>query len=70
MEVIFFPNGNTACFINGEQVPELQESWIVLFIKHLEKNNYNPMDFVIKIPCGECKPFKTEEGLWNWDIIY
>jgi len=35
-EVLFFDNGNTMHFKEGKQVPELQKSWFMLYIKFLE----------------------------------
>ena len=65
-EVMFFENGNTAVFIDGEQVPTLQKSWLLLFVKFLQSKKQNPEDFEYLMPNGRsCKLFKTEDG-YNW----
>ena len=48
-EVIFMRNGNTAVFDeDGEQIPELQESWFLKYIDFLKKGGINP-GFIEKI---------------------
>jgi len=38
--IMFFQNGNTAVFDkNGEQVPELQKGWLLMFIEFLQSKN-------------------------------
>ena len=66
--IYFMPNGISAVFIDTKQVPNLQESWIQLFFKHLLENGYDPLDFDIVMPDGKkAKAFKTEDG-YNWKI--
>jgi hypothetical protein len=68
--IYFFPNGNTAVFINENQVPILQESWIRLFFEHLIKNGHNPQDFDITMPDGShAKAFKLSNGEYNWRFL-
>lgn len=69
-QVMFFLNGNTAVFdLAGRQIPELQESWVVLFLKFLESQGHNPLDFSFTLPDGrQAKPFRTSDNSWNWEI--
>lgn len=68
--IYFFPNGNTAVFIDDKQVGILQEAWIRLFFEHLIKNEQNPEDFEITMPDGSsAKAFKLEDGSYNWKFI-
>jgi len=66
-EVLFFDNGNTMHFKEGKQVPELQKSWFMLYIKFLEEYGINPIDGVYKLPGGEAKVFKIKTG-YNWQF--
>ncbi|HUX56233.1 MAG TPA: hypothetical protein VMV77_04620 [Bacteroidales bacterium] len=67
--IYFFANGNSSVFINGEQMPVLQEAWIQLFFKYLVEKGYDPLDFEIKMPNGSsAKAFKTSDGNFNWEI--
>ena len=63
----FFANGNIAVTNKtGEQVPELQrKSTVVLFAEFLEAQGYNPEDFLLELPSGKARLFKTDNG-WNW----
>ena len=67
-EVLFFHNGHTAYLKNGNQAPELQESWFNLYIKFLEEKGINPLDGIYKLPAGDAEVFKTEDG-YNWRFI-
>lgn len=69
--VFFFPNGNTACCDeHGEQIGELQKSWLLLWIDHMEKMGFNPEDLKeIHLPSGMVKLIKIDdEGKirYNW----
>jgi len=67
--ILFFANGNTAVFKDGEQVAELQQSWFMLFIDRLESQGFNVDDpaLVIGMPNGRrARLFKTSEGRRNW----
>jgi len=65
---MLFPNGNTAAFKNGEQVPELQKSWLIMYLQFLELNEIDPTKCQIEIGSRIVRPFKTEDGFWNWEI--
>jgi hypothetical protein len=64
--IYFFANGNSAVFINEEQVPHLQQAWIQLFFDHMLKNGEEPDEFIITLPNGDkvC-PIKLEDGSYN-----
>ena len=67
----FFSNGNTACFNEkGQQMPEHQGSWLLLFVTTLALNGVD-LEKIEKIilPDGtQAKLFKNQEGGWNWEI--
>lgn len=70
--VTFFNNGTTMVFdVNGDQVPELQEAWLCLWLKHAESLGYNPIECKdIQLPHGRyAQPFRTSEGNFNWSIV-
>jgi len=68
--IIFFNNGNTACFDEkGQQIPRLQTAYIGLFCEWLEGQGVDPTKVIFTMPDGrEAKPFKTELGSWNWKM--
>ena len=70
MNVIFFPNGNTAVFDeDGKQIPQLQKSWILLFAEHLRDQNIDPLKADYTMPDGSSASlFKTSDGSYNWRI--
>jgi len=68
MQVIYSPNGNTAVFEDGEQVPELQESWIITHIEFLESKDIDVESLDIILPSGmHAKVFSTSNG-YNWRV--
>ena len=69
VNVIFFPNGNTAVFENNEQVPELQQSWFLKFVEFLESKDVDVMNSTYVLPEGTAiKLIRTEEG-YNWNFV-
>ena len=67
--VFFFGNGNTAvCNEIGNQVPELQESYLLLFVSKLEAAGFDPTLPVYHLPAGDAKVVRTSEG-YNWQFI-
>lgn len=69
MNVLFFGNGNTAVFVDGAQVPELQESWVLLFAKFLESREIDPTKVRFVFQNGrEAKVFRIEDGGLNWSF--
>lgn len=64
--VLFFPNGNTAFFRNGHQVPELQKSWLRLYVDFLERQGVDPTTVKFEFPNKlVAEVFKVEDG-YNW----
>jgi len=76
LAVHFFWNGNTAVFRDGQQVPELQESWLVKFVEFLESKGEDPQRFEFHLPNGsiaklhrlEGARYRMEGARWNWEI--
>lgn len=71
MNVIFFNNGNTEVFgNNGEQMPELQQSWFLKYLEFLEQHplNIDVEEVTFETQNGlKFEPFKVEDG-WNWKV--
>lgn len=76
----FHPNGKTTVTDeSGQQIPNLQESWLILFFKFLESRGVNPRECEFTLPMRsqigssilsvEATPIKTEEG-WNWSTKF
>ena len=70
---IIFSDGNTAVFgSDGQQMPELQESWMRLLLNFWESKEIDPTKIqILTIVNGrDCHihPFKTSEGDWTWRI--
>jgi hypothetical protein len=66
--VMFLGNGGTAVFIDGEQVAELQQPWLVKFVEFLEEQGQDPATFEYRLPNGNnAKVSRTESG-WHWEI--
>lgn len=51
-EVWFSYNGNTAAFSGEEQVLELQESWLRLYVKFLRSKGVDPEKVTFYLPGG------------------
>jgi hypothetical protein len=70
MEVWLFINGNTAVIgDDGMQMPELQQSWLVLFAEYLESEGFDPTKVDFTLPSGlRVEMFKTSNNDYNWRI--
>lgn len=67
VKAIMFGNGNTACFDkHGQQIGELQKSWLQLYCELLEKNGFDPTEVEFDLPMGNAKVFKCEDGNETW----
>ena len=70
--LMIFSNGNVAAFNkNGEQICELQVSTFDLYFKFLESQGIDPAEIgtietIINGRSVYLKPFKTEDGWWNY----
>lgn len=73
-KVIFFPNGVTAVFDSKDQVSELQEPWLLLFVEFLKSKGHDPTTFEYTLPNNmkarviEIEDPDTKEKRYNWDI--
>lgn len=67
IEVLFFPNGNTAVFKDGKQVTELQENWSLLFAFFLKDRGVDITEVKFRFPSGQtAEVFKTTNNKYNW----
>lgn len=65
--VFCYPNGNTAVCLDGKQVPEAQEPWILSIAKNLEKCGLDPTTAEVNLPTGErAHFFRTSAGQISW----
>ena len=70
IDVLLFPNGNSAVLVNGKQMPELQKSWLILFIEHLEDKGIDPTKVIFALPSGQkVKVFKNPNNDYNWRLV-
>jgi hypothetical protein len=70
MEIFFSSSGNTAVFdTEGEQIPELQKSYILMFAEFLEKDyGIDPLKLTFTMPDGrKAHLFSTDSG-YNWRL--
>ena len=71
-EVFFFPDGVTAVMdVNTrEQVPELQESWLRLFVNFLQAKGIDPTECILTMPNGrKAVIFRLNDvNEYNWRI--
>lgn len=68
--IVFFSNGNTCVFDeNGEQIPQLQESWFRLFIELLRCDDIDFKNAEIIMPDNrKANILELENDDWNWEI--
>ena len=68
--IMIFTNGNTACFDEkGNQIAEIQFSWLELYFQKLESLGINPnkvknIEMSVNGRNVYAKPIRLEEG-WN-----
>ena len=71
-KIYFFRNGNTLVYAgqkDSDQIPELQESWILLYLEFLVSKGYDPEEFKFMFPDGkEGRFFKLDDESYNWEI--
>jgi len=69
MKVIFFPNGNTVVFENGQQVPDLQESWFMLYVQLLAAIGIDPTEVEFVMPdANRAEVVDAGTAGFNWRI--
>lgn len=68
--IMFFPSGQSAVFdANGQQIGELQKSWLLLWAEHAHRLGYRVDGIIIKMPDGRnAKLFKTSAITFNWEF--
>lgn len=64
LNAFLFANGMSAVYNHyGHQVTELQESWFLLFVSHLEAHGIDPQQVKFHMPQGlTVRVTKTEDG--------
>ena len=68
--VMLFPNGVTAVFDGNNQVPELQESWIRLYLNFLQSKGVDPTKCKFYLPTGmTAEVAENNEGGFSWSIL-
>ena len=63
--VELFATGQCMAFDNGEQIGELQKSFMLLWAENAIANGYNPEGVVVKTPRGYAQIVKSEEFGWS-----
>lgn len=66
--VIYFAAGQIAAFdAQGQQISELQEPPILLWVKHAAALGYDMDGIMVESEAGMLRIFKTVDG-WNWEV--
>ena len=66
-KVSFFKNGLTAAFEDGQQLPQLQESWFVLYLQFIAAAGFDPTEIDFFMPnARSVKVFRLEDGSFLW----
>jgi len=70
MEVFCFPNGSVAVTENGERVPALQTSWLMLLGEFLHRRGANMTEIEVHLPDGRSARFVTNAvgAPINWRV--
>lgn len=65
--VLFFPNGNSAVLDEeGQQIPELQKSWFLMFVEFLQSKGVKVEDIEeIKLPNGKVAEYLKDYHNWR-----
>lgn len=71
-KVMFFPNGVTAAFRDGEQVADLQQPWFMLYIGMIAAYGIDPCTVEFTMPDGrQAQVFEIPQdagGGYNWRL--
>ncbi len=68
IKITFYQTGSTVCLDkNGEQIAELQVSWILKFVEFLCEKGINPEEVDFELPCGKASVFKVGND-YNWQF--
>lgn len=71
---MIFSNGSVAVFDeDGQQIPELQEPWMVLWFRFLESKGVDPatipdIAIIVNGRNMHVRPFRTTDGGWSWRL--
>lgn len=74
-KMLLFSNGAVAAFDeSGNQIPELQKSWIELLLESIESKGIDPtkietIETVVNGRSVYVKPFKASNGSWNYQFM-
>jgi len=68
-KIMFFPNGVTAAFRDGQQVAELQEPWFLLYVGMMTACGIDPCDVEFTMPdAARAKVFEKPDGGYGWEF--
>lgn len=69
MKITFMDNGNTVAFSSGrDQMPDLQKSWLLMYVQFLESKGFDPTEHEFVLPSGRhAKIIRIENG-FTWQI--
>ena len=68
IKVMFFSSGSTAAFRDGQQVPMLQESWLMLYVQVVVARGIDPTELDIVLPDGRHAKIFEADGTLNWQV--
>lgn len=62
--------GCMAAFVDGDQVPQIQVPWILLWAELAEKHGYDPTSCVIDLPRDsvQLRVFRLDDGSFSYQI--
>ena len=67
-KVYFHMNGNSTAFNNNEQVPELQESWFLLYVNFLKEKGVEDIESIeFNLPNGKTAKYISLYDNWKID---
>jgi len=67
-KVYFFPNGNTAVFIDDEQSAEHQRSWFLKYVNFLKRKGIDVENSEYTLPSGDKAELIKISNRYNWKI--
>ena len=69
LEIVFFPNGNTLVFKDGQLMPDLNKSWFLLYIKFLTAIGIDPTEVKFIMPdAKQATVFEIQSKPYSWSI--
>lgn len=70
MEVLLWKNGNTSVFRGGEQIPELQKSYLVLYAEFLKEQGVHLDDVEFTLPSGDKVTVLDSPDGYTWKELH